>query len=97
MFLLLAPLQWQPWFNPSVQYDLWWSGLNVLDNAWVGSEAGRLWACNFGLQLAKALTTESDYSGALRVLESASKFAAAMNKPQLEVDSYWSLSDMMAP
>ncbi|KAG0591394.1 hypothetical protein M758_1G168900 [Ceratodon purpureus] len=59
-------------------------GLELSMNVATG-DAGRLWACNFSLQLAKALTTESDYPGALRVLESASKLAAAMNKPQLEM------------
>lgn len=53
------------------------------------SESGRLWACNFTLQLAKALTTENDYAGALRLLESGSRLAAAMNQPQLEVSSLW--------
>lgn len=71
--------------------------MNVPDNAWVYSDAGRLWACNFSLQLAKALTAESDFRGALRVLESAAKLAAAMNEPQLEVSSVLVSCDTMAP
>jgi len=67
------------------------------DNAWVYSDSGRLWACNFSLQLAKALTADSDFPGALRVLESASKLPAAMNKPQLEVSSLLLSCDAMAP
>lgn len=53
----------------------------------LGSDSGRLWACNFNLQLAKALTTENDYAGALRVLDNGSRLAATMNQPQLEVNS----------
>lgn len=59
-------------------------GLELSTNAATG-ESGRLWACNFTLQLAKALTTENDYAGALRLLESGSRLAAAMNQPQLEM------------
>lgn len=71
--------------------------VNHPDNAWVYSDSGRLWACNFSLQLAKALTAESDFPGALKVLESSSKSAAVMNQPQLEVSSLLVSCERMAP
>jgi MAternally-affected-uncoordination protein len=49
------------------------------------SSEARLWACNFNLQLAKALTTENDHVGAVRALDTGLRLAASIHQPPLQM------------
>ncbi|KAI5077473.1 hypothetical protein GOP47_0007297 [Adiantum capillus-veneris] len=48
-------------------------------------ESAMLWACNFNLQLANALTTEGDFRSAIRSLESGSSLASKTGRLDLEM------------
>ncbi|CAM6075414.1 unnamed protein product [Sphagnum tenellum] len=50
-----------------------------------GTGEARLWACNFNLQLAKALTTENDHVGAVRALDTGLRLAASIHQPPLQM------------
>lgn len=59
-------------------------GLELATAAGEG-EPAQLWACNFNLQLANALTTEGDFPSAIRALESGLKSAAKTAQHDLEM------------
>lgn len=59
-------------------------GLELASSAGEG-ESAKLWSCNFSLQLANALTTEGDFQGAIRSLESGQQYASEMKYPELEM------------
>ncbi|KAH7285526.1 hypothetical protein KP509_33G031900 [Ceratopteris richardii] len=48
-------------------------------------ESSMLWACNFNLQLANALTTEGDFRGAIKVLECGVSLASKVGRSDLEM------------
>ncbi|MCO5550423.1 hypothetical protein L7F22_003909 [Adiantum nelumboides] len=59
-------------------------GLELAMSAGEG-ESAMLWACNFNLQLANALTTEGDFRSAIRALESGSSLATKTGRRDLEM------------
>lgn len=48
-------------------------------------ESAMLWACNFNLQLANALTTEGDFPSSIRALQSGLSFAIKTGRHDLEM------------
>lgn len=59
-------------------------GLELATAAGEG-ETALLWACNFNLQLANALTTEGDFPSSIRALESGLSSATKTGRPDLEM------------
>eukprot|EP00249_Psilotum_nudum_P021173 c28002_g1_i1 orf=52-2076(+) len=59
-------------------------GLELAISAGEG-ESALLWACNFNLQLANALTTEGDFTSSIRALELGLQHATKTNRTDLEV------------
>lgn len=59
-------------------------GLELATGAGEG-ESAMLWACNFHLQLANALTTEGDFPSAIRALESGLSLASKVRRHELQM------------
>lgn len=72
--------------SSEVNILVWMLGAGLILVHCLKIEAARLWVCNFSLQLAKALTTDTNYAGALRALDVELFLAGALKQPQPEVD-----------